>query len=818
MLISCEKCTTTYVLDETLIPASGAAVQCTRCSHVFTAFPPKPDTQQTVLEEEPTTTRRRPNAAAPGIPQGRPANQTIIFGAQGAAAPAAPAPQSRPANQTMVFGSVQGAPAQAPAAQPQPPAGRAANQTMVFGTPAGQQLATAPAAAPSAPANQTLVFGHSPVAPAPKEAGPKQTVAFGTPAGQAAAAREPAPVAPAANQTAIFGQKPPVANAAAVNQTMMFGTPSGQQLATGQAPAAAPAPAANQTLVFGAQPPVDASPKSTQMFGAPQPAGAKPGTSTMMFGKPPEVAAPGPTKTMAFGVQSPSAKPAKLPQVTPGTVELSGEGEPEQRSESTVRVDLERMMREHDEGDAPPERHDQTQRFAMTEPNTPGEGSESVQDRHNRTALFAMSTLQETTKPDAKAPGRTSPELVGVAEPTVGMDATMPPDNATIPARATASQFGFGGSPDDPPGVSTLLEPGDMKATIRHDGPIASTLPNLPPISPDATNAAHRNPLRLDLISEPGLSPVGPVPLEASLAPSTDVQNDAAVEAIAAQGRRRSTIAIVVVVLLVLAVALGVLWQLFGRQLTSQNVDPRLREAVAQSLEKFRREQFDVRKQELARLEQIVKETPTFAEAHAALVIGLSLQYDDLHAERAVLAHRYDALLRQRAQVKDAAKANELVKSINAIAEQAGKYDAALIAARERLDRSVRAMDAAVGSASGATARARTFAHVMMGGRFDGDDGNDFWLKLAPPVELLTSLERPDAGDARSELEAAEKQLAAITVAEETAAFPRPHFVRGRVFLALGDEPKGREAFKKAVELEPQFEASRTSLEILDQR
>jgi len=37
--IQCERCSTTYELDDSRLPPSGAPVQCTRCQHVFRAFP-----------------------------------------------------------------------------------------------------------------------------------------------------------------------------------------------------------------------------------------------------------------------------------------------------------------------------------------------------------------------------------------------------------------------------------------------------------------------------------------------------------------------------------------------------------------------------------------------------------------------------------------------------------------------------------------------------------------------------------------------------------------------------------------------------------
>ena len=41
MEIRCERCSTMYDLDETLLAPAGSEVQCTKCQHVFTAFPPR---------------------------------------------------------------------------------------------------------------------------------------------------------------------------------------------------------------------------------------------------------------------------------------------------------------------------------------------------------------------------------------------------------------------------------------------------------------------------------------------------------------------------------------------------------------------------------------------------------------------------------------------------------------------------------------------------------------------------------------------------------------------------------------------------------
>src|SRR5450432_2515390 len=38
--IGCPQCQTHYALDDRLVPAGGAPVQCTRCGHVFIAYRP----------------------------------------------------------------------------------------------------------------------------------------------------------------------------------------------------------------------------------------------------------------------------------------------------------------------------------------------------------------------------------------------------------------------------------------------------------------------------------------------------------------------------------------------------------------------------------------------------------------------------------------------------------------------------------------------------------------------------------------------------------------------------------------------------------
>lgn len=57
MIITCPQCDTSFNLDETLVKPAGSKVRCSKCKHVFVAYPPKPD-----AEPEP------PAEAVPTVP------------------------------------------------------------------------------------------------------------------------------------------------------------------------------------------------------------------------------------------------------------------------------------------------------------------------------------------------------------------------------------------------------------------------------------------------------------------------------------------------------------------------------------------------------------------------------------------------------------------------------------------------------------------------------------------------------------------------------------------------------------------------------
>jgi predicted Zn finger-like uncharacterized protein len=94
--IRCERCSTVYELDERVLPPGGAPVQCTRCQHVFQAFPPQAAGRTLpmfpAVQGEGVARPAQPSAGAPGPSAPRPAPR------QGAPAPARqpPAPARQP--------------------------------------------------------------------------------------------------------------------------------------------------------------------------------------------------------------------------------------------------------------------------------------------------------------------------------------------------------------------------------------------------------------------------------------------------------------------------------------------------------------------------------------------------------------------------------------------------------------------------------------------------------------------------------------------------------------------------------------------------
>ncbi|MBF0211716.1 MAG: zinc-ribbon domain-containing protein, partial [Desulfamplus sp.] len=63
MIITCEKCSTKFNLDESLLKKEGSKVRCSMCKHIFKTYPPPPPDEdilqldnELVLEQTPAST------------------------------------------------------------------------------------------------------------------------------------------------------------------------------------------------------------------------------------------------------------------------------------------------------------------------------------------------------------------------------------------------------------------------------------------------------------------------------------------------------------------------------------------------------------------------------------------------------------------------------------------------------------------------------------------------------------------------------------------------------------------------------------------
>lgn len=732
------------MLDEALIPPQGAPVQCTRCGHVFTAKPGAPDVAP--------PPQAIPPWENPEL-QNKPASSTLVFGG------ASSAPKSAPsASQTMVFGS----PAVGAVPAPPAPVRGNKNETMVFGTPGvGSAPAHPPAAAPKA--NQTMVFG--------------------TPA--ANTAPPPAQAAPSAKQTMVFGGTPPVQApppAPKANQTMVFGTPAAN---VSRPPAVAPAAQnPSQTLVFGGTRP--AAPTTPAHPAAP-PA--------------PAAAAPGPAKnqTMMFG-RTPPAKP--IPKVTVGSAEPAGYAANEeegQRTESTVRVELDTV------DDPPAEesveaRHDRTQRYAMTDGATGSSGEEpapgSVEERHNRTVLFAMNPMQETTKPDGNLPppsGKTG------GEPAVNQTLVFGarPNSAAITAPVNAVMA-------TPPEGSPQAEP------------VATTLPNLPSYSSSPSGLSSPSGISsmpLDLPPEPSFGPTPDVTTDAGVA------NDD-VAAMRSASNRRTTIAVVVFLVIALGLALTLVWYVFGRTIVSKE-SLEIRAKTDTALATLRKDDLASQREVIGDLRTLLSKYPDSLDAQSALVVALAVSADDARADVS-RERRLSKRLEERAadtppESAEQARANVAAQNENVRAKEviADRLTAELTAERTKL-RSLQQPnlapaqqltlsrgDALAGSilgeddALGLAERSRQVASSI------ADHQPDNWEDLAVPEYVINA----GAGGCSDSCDSALRQLQIIQNRDNT--FLRAHVLAARIHLKQSQVSLAEEDLTRVLSLSPSHDSAK---------
>lgn len=662
MQISCERCGTTYALDERLIPSGGAPVQCTRCGHVFTAYPPGGGAA---------------TAAAPApAPAARPqdAHRTQIFGSSGAprpgpVPPAAAAPD-RPSTQMF------GAPAPAPAA-PDP-----RNHTQMFGAttasdtlpgepwaglkpkaPHGAQQSQgtggvrsaqmfAVASAPTVPVPSPFASSPSPAqAPARGKSGPELPQLFG--AAAPPVAREP---------TQMFGTAAPPAPSGP--KTQMFGSVPSMPPAAAPSPSTPPKP----TQMFGAAgavvPPADRAPTqlwtshNPQPGSAPAPSPATPPKPAQMFG--------------AVSAQVPAAVPAAQPKPPPSQTQMFG----------SVSMDV-----------VPPTPNSTTQLYglipATPAPPPPSQVQAGVLPKILSSTpaplpdeSFADTVIRDRTRqPDPSSAART--QMFGAPDEgdlerawqerqrsRFGVPDTTQPDAGPMQGRGDPTTI-----PEQPlePAVTPLESP-FVDGSQGNDTPLATRLPT----PSDTPNSARLElpPETPELIPEPRTEESGAGVDEAVL--------------LKRQMQRRVRIAAIAAGALLLVIVGGIVgrWVITRRNTVSADAIARLESARLL----MRRDDGASRDRAISELNALITVYPDWVPAQADLVVALALQLDDARIQVRRLTAESDELNRRVSRLNEEkvpsdwqnrvtamqARLNEIAGMVTPLNEKSGLIDTAL--------------------------------------------------------------------------------------------------------------------------------------------
>ncbi|MBX7100136.1 MAG: zinc-ribbon domain-containing protein [Myxococcaceae bacterium] len=774
MHISCEKCATTYVLDDAIIPPQGAPVQCTKCGHVFTARLPRPAAPAAVPAPMGATMMFGAGGAPP--PAAPQPSRTVMFGAAGAPAPASVAPA--PASSTMMFGAV-GAPGPAPAPAAVPPAAQP-SRTVMFGAPGAPSIPPAPA-----PASSTMMFGavgapgpapapNQPVAPLPSK-----TVMFGAP-GSPSIPAAPAP----ANSTMMFGAvgapgPAPVASqpvAPLPSKTVMFGAPGAPSIP------AAPAPA-NSTMMFGAvgapgpapvaSQPVAPLPSKTVMFGVPGgpslPSAPAPASSTMMFGA---VQAPDPT----MAPTAPGFAPAGEPPRPSSTMMFGAPSVPEPKlSESTVRMgpeEVQRMMAEHQ---------------AQT-----SEGA----GRHQKTQMFAMSPDDASQRPTAPAAAPGPARGVSVDPSLV---TTLPPD-APRPS-LSPSPRPRGGSEGDLLSTTIPHAPSPAAQPRPAPAPRATPVPQLRAPSP---------------VTQP-TSPTGP---------------DDAVMQLQQAVQRRNRIALIVIVVALLGVVGLVAFKVVGPKLFGRSVPVEALSEVEAALVTLRRDDDGANAEALAALRAVEQKYPAVLEAKAGVLLALVLNFDEVQFRLGRLQQGIEQRNRriekynQEHSADHEAKASALFQEASALTERAKPLTVIAGDLRTAAAAEFKALNEAQ-TRQGELSPQTELAVQRASGMFFAIAGSDQTVKALVSLKVLTQ-QTPDGW---SEMMRAEYALNTRAKQEDGAeavkeletllgrdpSFLRARMLRARLYLVGKHTAEAKAEIDALLKANPQHQGAKNLQEWLEQ-
>lgn len=781
-----------------MLPPAGAPVQCTRCSHVFTAKPPAP------VEFVPPP---------PSIPRPASASQTMVYGVTQPAPGAAPVfprvPMTPATSGTMVFGS--NPPSQPVPAEPQ------RSSTQMFGAVGAE-------AKPADSPRTTQMFGAVKPATTPPGDAPRTTQMFG--------AVKPAAAAPAADSP---------------RTTQMFGavkfpetTPTPQQKP--------PEPLRSSTQMFGAVgtgAPRSPEPQrsSTQMFGAvgsetEQPASQDPGVSDE-----PPLEQPSRSQTMIFGNNpfDESLKPpaaAKAPE-SALSAELFGDSsndEPPAEQPAASRTQI-FGNNPFDESVKPPPSdpgRSSTQMFGV--PTAPPEPSAPAR---SSTQMFGVPTSEPS------APSRSSTQMFGVpatdAQPPARSSTQMfgatekPPQ--TPPAQDARSsdtlQFGLADieaaamklqpAPSVPP---TSERPPTVEVSIDYDAATTAPTRAVPPPEPAPlpVTSAQR-PARVELPPER----TAPPPNMPFAQPSESTEEAAAanstgrIKFYSSKPKAGSGGLIVAIVALALVALAGYVaaktWQKKQRQIPAEF---QARLLSAQTL--IRADDTDSLRRASAEFSALASTLPRWQEPRAWKALTLALQLDDAKAELARLASDRTRLKQQINRLedeKDPADWQTRVNVLEAAAVEIEKRQSPIIAVTRQLEQELDGWLVSAEASSQVTAldevsllRAQLLAGAVRGADISAlvvryqqlpQAPGGGWDALAQAMRVTHVKSDPAfVSEVSTSLE---------TFRQVDSGFIRLHVVAARVHLLLGDKDKAVAALDTAIALNPAHQLGRAMLE-----
>jgi len=844
-----------YVLDPRILPPGGAAVQCTRCGHVFMASPqaptppPRPAPAATGQGGAPSgiTSTQLYGTGRPPVPS------TQIFGSGPHPKPTMDGALPTPVpNTTQAFGALPPSREadRSVSAVPATPSGASVEVTLEFGTvpPQGttapgnttQAFGAVPAQGTTSPGNTTQAFGAvqggAPRATPGKASGavPAQAPTSPGNATQAFGAVPAQPSMSPGNATQAFGAVPAQGSSAPGNATQAFGavpaqpsmSPGNATQAFGAAPAQPSMSPGNATQAFGAVPaqPSMSPGNATQAFGAvPAQSSASPGNATRVFGAVPAQSSASPSNaTRVFGAvpAQGSSAPGNARQAF-GAVVPRGPA-PQGLAQSVGAVPShDAPVPSHPQASGAVPAHARPAQLGRSQPfgAIPAPvGSARV------IGVPPVAPAQEPGTPSRSSsgifPARTSTSAHGATQALGAVPATPPPDSQ----RPVGTTQSYGAVSAEPPPGSSTSGPGIGRTAVFGATPVAPVQDagiRLPPESPATVGSKTLLPFGPTSQGSKAVEPVSGTPsalrrppvelppelLAVSRAPSSREGGDSGRPV----GREQLLLPLVAVAGLVLTTVLAYpAWRDRNSDMPPAAVEDKDRAAAL-----LRRDDLASREEAIQRLRTLNAAHPKYTEAQAELAVALALRVSDLQAEFEQLRNRADILNREKDATLDIGDAQEQRRQVASLDQQLaeltgqmGSLRSEVNALHKELDQQIAVLSPAPDVEPAPALVARLKARAIQAGvtgapdalalaeRLRNAEGTpSTWSTLARAEYALSSGSPPDS------LMGVAKELAQLR--QEDRTLLRAYVLGARLSLRLNEAAMARSLLDDVLALNP---------------